>query len=115
MDIRMTGPEEIPQPPEKVEIRNLEVEPFPDGKRVKVRVDLTPFLERPMVEVRILGSVGEVLAEATVVECADPSFSLTLHMRSLPPGGEARMLEVQVAYPDLSLSSTKWLRFPPVP
>ena len=35
------------RPREKVVITSLTVEPFPDGKRVRLRLQITPFEERP--------------------------------------------------------------------
>ena len=42
MDIFFQDPTDIPLPPEEVRIRELTAEPWPDGRRVRVYVELTP-------------------------------------------------------------------------
>jgi hypothetical protein len=49
---------------------------------------VTPFLERPNVDLDVLDAAGESLVRTTVVEADSPVFSLTMHMRGIPPAGE---------------------------
>jgi hypothetical protein len=102
VDLHLVDPEQIPVPPEQVRALQARAEPFPDRRRVKVSVSLTPFLERPDVELRIVDDAGVILAEASVIECTDSDFALTLHLRPPPASGHAR-LEVTVQYPDRAL------------
>jgi hypothetical protein len=111
MDIHLTESDKIPLPPEQVVIRSLSAEVYPDGRRVKVQVEVTPFLERPMVELSIRDAQDGLLAESTIVECADASFSITMHLRGEKPGGEACVLEVELSYPDLELKTVRRLTF----
>jgi hypothetical protein len=92
VDIPLVEPEEAPRPPQEVRVRDLVVAPHPDGLRLRVSMRLTPFLERPNVELEIRDSTGDQLASATVVEPTEPDLSLTLHMRSGPAGGPLTLI-----------------------
>ncbi len=105
MDLHWVEPEQVPLPPDQVRVVRAEATPYADGRRVKVGVSLTPFLERPDVELRIADPAGETLAEADVVECVEPEFELTLHLRHLPPKAMLCRLHVKVGYPDQGIES----------
>jgi len=102
VDLNFVEPDQIPVPPEQVRVLNARAEPYADRRRVKVSVRLTPFLERPDVELQIVDEAGETVAEASVIECVEPDFDLTLHIRQPPTGDRAR-LAVTVHYPDRAL------------
>ncbi len=67
-------------------IERVQVLPYPDLKRLWVRVQLTPFGQYPDVDVSILGPDGDVAAEMFVVENRDTYLSLTLHLSAPMPG-----------------------------
>jgi len=116
MDLHFVEPEQVPTPPEQVRVLALRATPLADGRRVKVAVSLTPFLERPDIELRILGLRAETLAEADVIECVDHDFEVTLHLRVLPQTAATGRLQVVVRYPDRGLETSSSVEFPlPVP
>jgi hypothetical protein len=88
LDLNLVDPEDIPRPREEVRLREMVVTPLADRRRVRVDVELTPFLERPNLDVDLVGPGGEPLARTSVIEADSPSFSLTLHIRGAPRGGE---------------------------
>jgi hypothetical protein len=47
MDIFFADPSEVPLPPNEVRIRELNVEPWPDGNRLRVYLEVDPFQKRP--------------------------------------------------------------------
>lgn len=106
MDLPFFEADQAPQPPEQVRVVGAQAAPYADGRRVKARVSLTPFLERPDVELRIANQAGETLAEAAVIECVEQEFELTLHLRQAPPGAATCRLEVIACYPDRNLRSS---------
>jgi hypothetical protein len=55
---------------------------------LRIDIELTPFLERPNLDLDVLNAAGESLVRTTVVEADSPSFSLTMHLRGNPTGGE---------------------------
>lgn len=87
MDLNLVEPEDIPVPPADVRIRGIAVEPLADSRRVRVSVRLTPFLERPTIELAILAPDGETVSRTTVVEADQPEVDLTMHLRSAPTEG----------------------------
>ncbi|MCC7353063.1 MAG: hypothetical protein IT330_04835 [Anaerolineae bacterium] len=67
-------------------IERVQVLPYPDLKRLWVRIQLTSFAAHPNVEVSVLGPDGEVAAEMFVVENRETYLSLTLHLPAPVPG-----------------------------
>ena len=81
MDIFFTDPDAIPLPPKEVRIQALEALPYSDGRRVRVKLELTPFLKRPNADVSIFNTTGEEVASASIIETMEPKMELTLHLR----------------------------------
>ena len=77
--------DESPKPPEEVRIKNLGLYVYPDGRRIAVGFDITPFLERPSIEVKITNARGEPAGALNVIETLDANFSLTMHLRDKEP------------------------------
>jgi len=87
VDLKLVDPQDVPRPRDEVRLRKLAATPLADGRRVRVEVELTPFLERPNLDLEVVGADGEPLARATVVEADSPVFSLTMHVKDSPGGG----------------------------
>jgi len=88
MDIFFQDPGDIPLPPEEVNIRDLQVEPSADGKRVHVHVNLAPFQKRPNLELALQTSDGTIAARADVIEIMTTELDFTLHIRQTNPSGD---------------------------
>jgi hypothetical protein len=86
MDIFFTDTSEIPLPPEQVRIRELRADPSPDGKRVRVYLEVDPFQKRPSVDLAILDQEGEEIATASIIESMTRKMELTMHLRRGVPG-----------------------------
>lgn len=82
-----------------VRLKNLGVYVYEDGRRVAVGFELTPFRERPSLEVTATNARGEPAGSMMVVEAFTPNFSLTLHLRDQEPTSEYE-LEAVVYYQD---------------
>jgi len=87
MDIFFQDPAEIPLPPQEVRIRDVLVQPYPDGLRVRVHIELDPFQKRPSLEVVILDALDEPAAQTRVIETMGRTLEMTLHLRESQPGG----------------------------
>lgn len=74
-----------PQSREDVRINQIGLHLYADGRRVAVGFDLTPFLERPSLEVVVTNAVGEVAGRLSIIEALQPNFHLTLHLRDQQP------------------------------
>jgi hypothetical protein len=92
-------PDEDALPPEEVRFLDVHVEPWPDGRRVRVHVRLTPFQQPPNLEMVILDPQGREVSHISIIENIDFQFVLTMHLRDPEPQPEYR-LEVELSYPD---------------
>lgn len=77
----------IPLITEPVHIRRARLYPFPDLKRLWLRVDLSPFIQPPNLEVIVRDPEGRVATSMYIVEWREPRLSLTLHLRIPPQEG----------------------------
>ena len=99
MEIAFFDPDDLPLPRSEVRFRGIAASPYPDGRRVKLEVRLTPFQERPNVDIVVFNSAGQEVAGMTVIETMDARFDLTVHLRDLRPEGEYSA-RYTVGYPD---------------
>jgi hypothetical protein len=83
MDIFFRDPSEIPLPPEEVRIRVLQADPYPDGQRVRIHLEVDPFQRRPNADVRITNDQGYELANTSIIESMVRKMEFTMHLR--PP------------------------------
>lgn len=79
------NPEDAPKSREDVRIKQLGLYLFEDRMRVAVGFDMTPFLERPSIEVQLINERGEKSASLHVIDTLDTNFSLTMHIRDQEP------------------------------
>ena len=94
MEIFFQDPSEIPLPPEEVRIRELRAEPWPDGRRVRIYLEVDPFQKRPSAEVHIENEEGEDVAQASILESMSRKMEFTLHLRQPDPQGTFRLSAV---------------------
>jgi hypothetical protein len=104
-DIFFTEASEVPVPPAEVRIRALDARPRPDNIRVDVHLELTPFQQRPNIEVAINIASGRQVAALSVIEAIDPKMDFTMHIRQPEPGG-SYTLAVHVFYSDVEATAT---------
>src|SRR5512139_2447106 len=87
MDIFFTDPTDIPLPPGEVRIRSFRAEPWPDKRRVRVLLELTPFQKGPNSEIEIRNAEGNEVASLTIIETINPKMEMTIHLRGDVPAG----------------------------
>ena len=92
-------PSIIPLPPEEVRIKVLSAEPYPDGKRLRVNLELTPFQKRPWIEATLVDAEGEEVSSANIIEPLSWKIEFTLHIRRDPPQG-SYTLAARLYYPE---------------
>lgn len=74
------------RPPEEVRITDLSFAAAgSDKRRVAVAFEITPFLERPSLDITITNDHGQKAGSLTVIEALQPAFSLTIHLRDAQP------------------------------
>ncbi len=88
MDIFFSDPSEVPLPPQEVRILLFNVEPNADGRRVVVHFKVTPFQEKPNIEISIRDSADSEVAQLSVVEAIENNMDFTVHLRQEQTGGE---------------------------
>lgn len=91
MDIFFTDPSDIPLPPDEVRIRQLKAEPWPDGRRLRVYLELSPFQKKPDGEISVVSNTGIEVANVSIIETMDPKMEFTLHLRGEEPQGLYRV------------------------
>ena len=84
--------------PAETRITKLHAEPYPDGERVRVELEMTPFESRPHIEVNLVDSAGEEVATASIVEPMAWKLEFTLHLRGASHG--PFQLEARLYYPE---------------
>jgi hypothetical protein len=108
MDAFFLDPNVERLPPEATRLLDLRAEPYPDGRRVRVGLELTPFQKRPDIELTLTDPDGQTAATASVIEPMGWKLELTLHVRpstSLPAVAPLRtgayQLTAILSYPGL--------------
>lgn len=91
---------EAPRPREEVEILELTAEPYPDSPRVRMGLKITPFLERPNIEIYAKKVDGPIVAEMSVIETMTPQLEFTLHIRGVEDIFGDYILRAELFYDD---------------
>jgi hypothetical protein len=84
--------------PAETRITALTAEPYPDGYRLRVNIEMTPFQQRPHLEVVLSDADNEEIASSSIVEPLSWKIEFTMHIR-----GELNnpyTLEAKLFYPD---------------
>lgn len=84
----LNDPNEVPLPPQQVRIRELTATPWPDGRRIRVYLEVDPFQKRPSAEVQVLDSEERVAAEVSIIETATRKMEFNLHLRMPETAGD---------------------------
>jgi hypothetical protein len=87
--------------PEETHITSLTAEPYPDGERVRVNIEMTPFQTRPYIEVLLSDANGEEVATASIVEPMGWKLEFTMHLRGASKANVGPFkIEAKLFYPD---------------
>lgn len=101
MDLEFTEGPEAPQPPGAVRFLAVRAEPYADRRRIKLSYEVSPFQQRPSVEIRLLAPDGADLGSITVVDVVGARFSLTAHLRGDAPAATPVRVVSILGYDDL--------------
>jgi hypothetical protein len=97
MDIFFQDLSEVPLPPEDVRIRELRAEPWLDGRRVGIYLEVTPFQRPPNAEINITNADEEEIAQVSIIETMNPKMEFNMHLRESSPG-ESYQVRVVLYY-----------------
>ena len=84
--------------PEETRITSLSAEPYPDGYRLRVNIEVTPFQKRPYIEVTLNDADGEEVASSSIVEPLSWKLEFTMHIRGQL--NNPYTVEAKLFYPD---------------
>jgi hypothetical protein len=87
-------------PPAAVRIEHLNVEPLPGARRVRVRIDITPFTQPPNLRIDIMDPDGQNISSVHIVETINHRMLFTMHVRSNPVNGMYTLTAV-IYYPQI--------------
>ena len=88
-------------PPAEVHLLDLRADSDPDRKRLRVTLELTPFKQRPIIELDLTDSAGTEVASASIIEPVGWKLELTLHIRKTGPTNGKYTLSASLSYPEL--------------
>ena len=95
--------------PEETRITSLTAQPYPDGYRLRVNIEMTPFQQRPHLEVVLSDANHDEVASSSIVEPLSWKLEFTMHIR-----GELNnpyTLEAKLFYPDGPADEPKTFQF----
>ncbi len=95
--------------PEETRITSLSAEPYPDGYRLRVNLEMTPFQKRPHLEVTLKDANGDEIASSSIVEPMSWKIEFTMHIR-----GELNnpyTLQASLFYPDGPAAEPRTFQF----
>lgn len=67
--------------PEDMRFEEIQVEPYPDGKRLHVTIKVTPFEKRPAMEIVLLDTQERELSAVNVIEPMRWQIDFVMHIR----------------------------------
>lgn len=100
---------EAPLPKDEVRIVSASAAPYPDRQRLRVAVELTPFLERPNLLLMVHDEQDELVGEASVIATMHASMEFTLHLRHLVEPAGAHSLTVELFYETRQPPQDRWI------
>jgi hypothetical protein len=68
MEFLFNDPTILRQAPVDTRLLDLNATPNPDGKHLRVSLELSPFQQRPDIEINLTDFVGNLVASASIVD-----------------------------------------------
>ena len=96
--------------PAQVRFIDVRVEPWPDNRRVRAMVTLTPFVNRPNLYAEVRSPQGDPICSAHVIETMDARMVFTLHLRGEPVDG-IYTLDIRLMYDDIGEIDQRLVEF----
>jgi hypothetical protein len=102
MEFFFTQPDVERLTPTNTRLLDLHAEAYPDGKRLRISMDLTPFQQNPYLELTLFDLAGEAVATTSIIEPVACRIEITLHIRkpSSITGGVYNLVAT-LSFPDL--------------
>jgi hypothetical protein len=102
MEFFLNDESEEKKSPVDTRLLDLHAESSSDGKLLKVGLALTPFTQRPFLDLTLTDSNGVLIVSTSVVEPISWKLELNLHLRNPTANlGEEFNLTAVISYPDI--------------
>lgn len=100
MEFFAADPNLLRYPPASTRLLDLFAKLASDGKRLRVFLELTPFQQRPDIELSLLDSAGCEVASASIIEPVSWKMDLMLHVRTTSLPADKFTLTARLIYPE---------------
>ncbi len=90
-------------PRDEVLVESVKATPYPDGRRVHVEITVTPFRERPNLEIAILNAEAKIVSTASAIAIMNFRVALTMHLRGVTDPAGDYTVRVQLYYEDAAV------------
>jgi hypothetical protein len=70
-------------PRDEVRIQSVTAAPYPDGRRVHIEITVTPFRERPNLEIAIFSADGRAVSTTSAIAIMSFRVAFNLHLRGV--------------------------------
>lgn len=98
-------------PPEETRILSLIVEPYDDGRRIHIFLEITPFEKPPFIEFNLTDADGADAGSASIIEPPRWKHELTMHIKNSPNLNGEFKLTSRLYYPDIEEQDKKIFTF----
>lgn len=86
-------------PPEEVRLLSIQVDPYPDKRRLKVHLEMTPFQQPPHLDIRLTTPQGDDAGSVSIIEPAAWKMEFTMHIRRAGETTGTYLLTASLFYP----------------
>ena len=90
------------RPPTEVKLMDAQVQILPDGARLSITITITPFQEKPSLELTLRDANGREISHTYIIETPDEQLKITMHLRGYVIN-EPIPLDIQAYYPELGV------------
>jgi hypothetical protein len=112
MDFFNIDPNLIRLSPVETRILALAADPYPDGRRIRIHVEITPFLQPPTIELTLTDCQGNEAGSTSIVEPPGWLHELTMHIKEPLPTPTEYHLTARLIYPDLEHQDQQGITIP---
>jgi len=96
-------------PPEETRILALTADPYPDAKRVRINLEMTPYRVRPHLDMVVLDPTGKEIATVSIIEPMAWKQEFTIHLRAARLDGKYKLI-MRLFYPPTDEEDPKLFR-----
>ena len=101
MEFFINDPNTLRYPPSETRLLDLRASPDSEGKHLRVDLELSPFQQRPDIDITLKDSAGNDIASASIIEPVSWKLELNLHIRRTTLLAGKYTLAARLYYPEL--------------